>query len=257
MKRLLRGLYIRTICLAVGIILLGSCSYSEQPWSSVFVLLDTSGSWFLHQKRKRNNKNILEDGKTILSEVNKAILISSSSFPKPIYYHLLRIADDSIIEPAVCKITYGKKPIITVGIGKKGEAGEDNKSSFEDTLSVCERVARRLRATQFTDITGALELVSHTARNQSYGPKNIIIISDMKEDLPPGSKSSQFTSLQLHGFSVAIVYNLFPSVDNNDSVNESMLEIWRKRLMEAGVTEVTFIHEISNVTDELVRKLRL
>lgn len=194
----------RALLLGAAATALASCGASAPHNTGVYLLVDTSGSY---------NR-----------QLNKAEQI--------VLYALSRLQPlDSIAVARIDAGSFSEKNIIA-------------KASFDDRPSSTNRQKRAFasrmesfvdesRPAPFTDITGGLLQAIEFLNEKHTGRKEILIFSDMKEDLAKGYVRN--IPMDFHGFEV-VALNVTKLHSDNFDPREylSRLDDWRARVEKGG-----------------------
>ena len=200
----------------IAALVLTACSASTPTNKGVYLLLDTSG--------------------TYSGEIKKAQQI--------ILYMLARLeATDSLAVARIDTGSFSEKDIVA-------------KATFDDRPSNANRqkraFAERVKvfvadssASQYTDITGGLLQAIEFLNEKGAGRKEILIFSDLKEDLAKGYVRD--VPLDLKGFDVVALNVTKLRSDNYDPKEYlARVEAWRARV-EAGGGHWRMINDLERL----------
>jgi hypothetical protein len=185
-------------------LLLTACSPPVAHNTGVYLLVDTSGSYARQ-----------------VSKAQQIILFALSRLQPLDSFAVARIDTASFTERnIVAKATFDDRPS-TTNLQKRAFAG---------------RVEKFIDETQpapFTDITGGLLQAIEFLNEKKTGRKEILIFSDMKEDLAKGYVRN--IPLDLKGFEV-VALNVTKLRSDNFDPREylSRLEAWRTKVEQGG-----------------------
>lgn len=118
-----------------------------------------------------------------------------------------------------------------------------------------DRFARsRTRAARYTDISGALLLAADYLRQTQAGRKSIVIFSDMREELPPGSRRALAPG-ELRGIDVVAMNVKRLASDNRDPAGyRRRLAEWGARLSRAGAASFRVVLEPEELAQQFARE---
>jgi hypothetical protein len=190
--------------LLVALLALAGCGSTGPTNKGVYLLLDTSG--------------------TYSSELKKAehiILYMLSRLEPTDSFAVARIDTGSFSEAdIIAKATFDDRPS-TANRQKRAFAGQVK--SFVD----------RSDASPYTDITGGLLQAIEFLNEKGTGRKEILIFSDLKEDLAKGYVRE--VPLELEGFEV-VALNVTKLRSDNYDPREYMarVEAWREKVEDSG-----------------------
>ena len=200
----------------MAVLVLTACSASTPTNKGVYLLLDTSG--------------------TYSGEIKKAQQI--------ILYMLARLeATDSLAVARIDTGSFSEKDIVA-------------KATFDDRPSNANRQKRAFaervkvfvadsRASQYTDISGGLLQAIEFLNEKGAGRKEILIFSDLKEDLAKGYVRD--VPLDLKGFEVVALNVTKLRSDNYDPKEYlARVEAWRARV-EAGGGHWRMINDLERL----------
>jgi hypothetical protein len=194
----------------LGILLLmtglASCSSSENYHTSVYLLLDTSG--------------------TYTRELNEAKKIIS-------FYLATLKAGDSLAVARIDSGSFSEKDIVAkVTFDDRPSRTNVQKREF---INVIDNFVKNVQSAAYTDISGGLLQAQEFVRETGAGRKHILIFSDLKEELPAGYKRE--FDLELDGFIVTALNVTKLRSDNKDPEEyKSRLTFWQDRVEQAGGT---------------------
>ena len=187
------------------VLLLGACGQANVPRNTgLYLLIDTSGTY---------NKQVIKAEQIILVALSR--LQPSDSFA------VARIDTASFTERnIIAKATFDDRPS-TANQQKRAFASRVEKFIDESTPA------------PYTDITGGLLQAIEFLKEKDPGHKEILIFSDMKEDLAKGYVRD--IPLDLKGFDV-VALNVTKLRSDNFDPREYMsrLDSWRARVEKGG-----------------------
>ena len=223
-------------------------SYSAQIQSSIYLLVDVSGSYhYLKDEDPELQKKIYREAFLLIEE-------ASSLLPKNISFKTLKINEFSSLSEVICEAKVERKRLL--GNNKKSrEVSFTQKQIFDEYLEpICLPILMKTRTAQATDIEGAINLTAELAKAETGGPIFLMILSDFFE-----YKSDQLPSfkLELDNFKVALIYR---NIVNDTSgqqytlTKEQVLK-WQKTISDAGADKVFVADERSNYKSKALSEL--
>ena len=210
MKRLLPPLLLA--------LLLSGCATGPRG-RAVYVLVDTSGSYIQAVPKAariiRYLLGTLEPGDTIA-----VARITSLSFTN---------------KDRVAAITLSRRPA----------QADAEKRAMAARVSAFVKVMGKRRGTAYTDISGALLEAAHFLRGIPAARKEIIVVSDMRQDLPPGAV--RHVPLPLNQVSVFAV-NVIKSYGENMNPTRYIARMhkWKARIAKGGGRFI-IVHQLSRL----------
>jgi hypothetical protein len=203
-----RGAVKRRVFVAgAAALLLAACGAQTGPRNTgVYLLIDTSGTY---------NEEVRKAEQIILFVLGK--MQSADSFA------VARIDTASFTERnIIAKATFDDRP----------SAANQQKRSFAGSV---EHFVDASYASPYTDITGGVLQAIEFLNEKNSGRKEILIFSDMKEDLAKGYIRD--LPLDLHGFEVVALNVTKLRTDNVDPREYlNRLDAWRHRVEKGGGT---------------------
>ena len=190
---------------ALAATLLTGCSQEVGPQNrGVYLLMDTSGTYTKELKEAVQLINVilvkLEPGDSFA-----VARIDTGSFSE---------------KDIVAKMTFDDRP----------SAANQQKRKFREKV---EAFVKNVKPASHTDITGGVLQAIEYLNEKSPGVKEILIYSDLKEDLPKGFVRD--IPLQLQGFNVVALNVTKLRSDNRDPREYlTRLENWQTRVEEGG-----------------------
>lgn len=185
--------------------LLTGCNQDAGPQNrGVYLLMDTSGTY------------TKELGKAV--QLINVILIKLEPGDS---FAVARIDTGSFSEKdIISKITFDTRP----------SAANQQKRKFREKI---DKFIKNVKPASHTDITGGLLQAIEYLNEKEPGRKEILIYSDLKEDLPKGFVRD--IPLQLQGFNVVALNVTKLRSDNRDPREYlTRLENWQNRVEEGG-----------------------
>jgi uncharacterized protein with von Willebrand factor type A (vWA) domain len=185
-------------------LLLTACSPPAPRNTGVYLLVDTSGSYA---------KQVIKAQQIILFALSRLQPLDS--------FAVARIDTGSFTEKnIVAKATFDDRPS-TTNLQKRAFAGR------------VEKFIDETKPASFTDITGGLLQAIEFLNEKQTGRKEILIFSDMKEDLAKGYVRD--IPLEFKGFEVVALNVTKLQTDNFDPREYlSRLEAWRAKVEKGG-----------------------
>ena len=203
-------------------VLLSACSQDMGPQNrGVYLLMDTSGTY-------------TEE----LSEAVQLINVILVKLEPGDSFAVARIDTGSFSEKdIVAKMTFDTRP----------SAANQQKRKFRDKI---ESFVKNVKPASHTDITGGVLQAIEYLNEKEPGVKEILIYSDLKEDLPKGFVRD--IPLQLQGFNVVALNVTKLRSDNRDPREYlSRLENWQTRV-EGGGGQWAVINDMDRLERILV-----
>ncbi len=185
--------------------LLTGCNQDAGPQNrGVYLLMDTSGTYTKE-----------------LSEAVQLINVILIKLEPGDSFAVARIDTGSFSEKdIISKMTFDTRP----------SAANQQKRKFREKI---DKFIKNVRPASHTDITGGLLQAIEYLNEKESGVKEILIYSDLKEDLPKGFVRD--IPLQLQGFNVVALNVTKLRSDNRDPREYlSRLENWQSRVEEGG-----------------------
>lgn len=199
-----RSTFLLTIA-TLSTVLLTGCNQDAGPQNrGVYLLMDTSG--------------------TYTKELNEAVQLINVILVKlepGDSFAVARIDTGSFSEKdIIAKITFDTRP----------SAANQQKRKFREKI---ENFVKNVKPASHTDITGGVLQAIEYLNEKEPGLKEILIYSDLKEDLPKGFVRD--IPLQLQGFNVVALNVTKLRSDNRDPREYlSRLENWQSRIESGG-----------------------
>ncbi len=192
------------LALSLAALALGSCARTGPHNTGVYLLVDTSGSYNL--------------------QVRKAQQIS--------LYALSRLQSaDSIAVATINTGSFTEKDIIAKAtLDDRPSTANQQKRAFASTIV---KFVDESVPAPYTDITGGLLQAVEFLKEKNTSRKEILILSDMKEELAKGYIRD--IPLDLKGFDVVALNVTKLRSDNFDPrLYLSRLDIWREKVEKGG-----------------------
>jgi hypothetical protein len=193
-----------TAALTTAVVLFSACSSSGPRNTGVYLLIDTSGTY---------NQEVRKAEQIILYVLGK--MQPTDSFA------VARIDTASFTERnIIAKATFDDRP----------STANQQKRSFAGNV---EHFVAESYASPYTDITGGVLQAIEFLNEKNNGRKEILIFSDMKEDLAKGYVRD--LPLDLRGFEVVALNVTKLRTDNVDPREYlTRLDAWRTRVEKSG-----------------------
>lgn len=186
-------------------VLIGGCSGEAMPNNrGVYLLIDTSGTYAKELEKAQQLINVI----LVRLEPGDSFAVG-------------RIDTGSFSEKdIIAKMTFDDRPSIA----------NKQKRHFREMIN---QFVRAVKPAQHTDITGGVLQAIEYLNEKSTGIKDVLIYSDLEEDLPKGYVRD--IPLQLAGFSVTALNVTKLRADNVDPRKYlTRLEDWQTRVEEGG-----------------------
>ena len=225
--------------LFLGLLSPHKVSAYESPNSSIFVLVDLSRSYY-----DASTRDITEQ---TLKKVNRGIAALAELYPPPVQFVFLSISTISLAEPPLCEATF--KPVIFCGKSRNICRLRDLRRKF---LPTCLRRILAEKPRGATDISGAIDYAVRISRPQLRGPKAMVIVSDMQEDLAKGAVAP---SLSLKKFAITLIYRIRGTEGLIPDAVSDRVRVWQDKLRSAGASKVDAAIEQSDVSAFIVQAL--
>jgi len=216
-----RSIFLLSITTLLAVLLTG-CSQEAGPQNrGVYLLMDTSGTY--------TNE---------LSEAVQLINVILVKLEPGDSFAVARIDTGSFSEKdIVAKMTFDTRP----------SAANQQKRKFRDKVV---NFVKNVKPASHTDITGGVLQAIEYLNEKEPGVKEILIYSDLKEDLPKGFVRD--IPLQLQGFNVVALNVTKLRSDNRDPREYlSRLENWQTRI-EGGGGQWAVINDMDRLDRILV-----
>ena len=199
-----RATYLLTAMTLLATLLTG-CNQEVGPQNrGVYLLMDTSGTYTKE-----------------LNEAVKLINVILVKIEPGDSFAVARIDTGSFSEKdIIAKMTFDSRP----------SAANQQKRQFREKI---EKFVKNVKPASHTDITGGVLQAIEYLNEKEPGIKEILIYSDLKEDLPKGFVRD--IPLQLQGFNVVALNVTKLRSDNRDPREYlTRLENWQNRVEEGG-----------------------
>jgi hypothetical protein len=186
-------------------VLIGGCDGEATPNSrGVYLLIDTSGTYAAELQKAQQLINVI----LVRLEPGDSFAVG-------------RIDTGSFSEKdIIAKMTFDDRPSIA----------NKQKRQFREVVN---QFVKKVKPAQHTDITGGVLQAIEYLNEKNTGKKDVLIYSDLEEDLPKGYIRD--IPLQLAGFNVTALNVTKLRADNVDPRKYlSRLEDWQTRVEEGG-----------------------
>jgi hypothetical protein len=207
--------------------------------TGIFVLVDTSGTWL--------SKTYEHENDWVIAQANKAVLDLLGKVETPAAIYVIAIGADSVLEPPMCEAHYRRT---LINLGKKGHEFVQ-RDKLENYLDLCRAAIIKRPISKWTDIHGALELVSRLASSAVFTGRYLLLLSDFKEERPVGP----LPNLSLRGFKVALIYRILPEDSRNPKGLEERLAKWRVLTRNAGAANTIEAIDKGRFAGSVVQRL--
>jgi len=207
--------------------LLGGCSDNAAYETAMCVLADVSGTY--------------ADEKHNIAKITKAGVVSQLLPGDSLFF--IRIDSNSYNEgDLIAKLTLDYIP----------SKANQQRLAFAEKLDEFAKSKTRAR---YTDISGAMLLCKDFLKDVNSGNKAILLFSDMKEELKPGT-TREFAKDEFDGIDIAAMNVIKLNADSADpKVYRDRLDHWEKKVTAAGAKSWSVILDAINVPD-YVEQLR-
>jgi hypothetical protein len=199
-----RSIFLLTLASLFGALLTG-CNQDLGPRNrGVYLLMDTSGTYTKE-----------------LNDAVKLINVILVKLEPGDSFAVARIDTGSFSEKdIIAKITFDTRP----------SAANQQKRKFREKIV---KFVKNVKPASHTDITGGVLQAIEYLNEKETGIKDVLIYSDLKEDLPKGFIRD--IPLQLQGFNVVALNVTKLKSDNRDPREYlTRLESWQNRVEEGG-----------------------
>lgn len=217
----------RVILLLTAFTLLNSCTDSKAYEAAMCVLADVSGTY---AEEKRN-----------IASIAKSNVLTAMQAGDSLYF--IRIDSNSYNEGDLIA------SIVLDYIPSKANA---QRLTMAEAL---DKFATDKTRSRYTDISGAMMNCTDFLRNTDSGNKVMIIFSDMKEELKPGTTRS-FSANQLEGIHIIAMNVIKLTADSaNPEVYRKKLKVWEDRVLDAGALSFNIFSDREKIP-EFINNLR-
>ncbi|EAT12149.1 hypothetical protein [Bermanella marisrubri] len=193
----------KPLLLIITLLFLSACT-QQAPTTGLYLLLDTSG--------------------TYTKELKKAQQI--------IHYYLAELnPGDSFAVGRIDSASFSEKDIIAkVTFDLRPSKANEQKRQFAQQIA---DFIDEVESSAYTDITGGMLMATEYLNEVGSAQKNILIFSDLQEDLPKGY--SRDVNLSLNDFNV-IALNVTKLRSDNQDPQQYMnrMSNWQNRIEDAG-----------------------
>ena len=193
---------------------------TQQPLSSVSILVDLSATWHNAKDDPRNLQ--------LLGSVGHAIAGAARLIPKPMVVRYHQIGQDSLGREAICQVSYRKSLF--------GFAATDgvitSEHDFLQYVAVqCPQVLVHQPVQPTTEITAAVVTAMRaTEMTGADIPKFLIILSDFKEESPT---AYSLRDISLRGVRIVMLYRVLPEDRRRPAGLNTRLAAWRNAFTAA------------------------
>ncbi|MEQ1879414.1 MAG: VWA domain-containing protein [Burkholderiales bacterium] len=208
-------------CLSIA-----ACGPSVDHHQSVFVLVDTSGTYAKEMGKAKALVNYL------LGTLNPGDALAIG-----------RVKSRSFTEKdIVAKVTLGKDPL----------ASNVQKRNFSEKFAEFASNVVASKGSRYTDITGGMIQATLFLNETQAGQKTIVIFSDMQEEID--KQAVRDIPIKLEGIRIVAVNVTKLDSDNVDPRRYlDRLEWWEKRARTAGATDWKVVNDMEHL-DRIFRK---
>jgi len=205
-----------------GALLLTACGDNRKHTQAVYMLVDTSG--------------------TYTKQINKAARV--------INYLLATLnPGDSLAVAKVETRSFTEKDIIAkVTFDRRPSEATQQKRAFKARI---EAFTRGIHGSSYTDITGGLIQAAEYLNETRAGTKNIVIFSDMQEELGKGTVRD--FPIKLDGIRIVALNVSKLGTDNADPrLYLDRLAHWKARVLKAGATNWEVVNDLENNMESIL-----
>lgn len=213
----------RKLGTALGVafaVLLSSCGAGGNHHHSVYMLVDTSGTYAKQVGKAQKVVNYLlgtlEPGDSLA-----VARVKSRSFTE---------------QDIVAKVALDKDPLQVTS----------QKRAFAEKIEEFAKTAAETKGSRYTDISGGMIQAAEFLRETGAGRMTIIIFSDMQEELD--YKTVRDFPIKLDGIRIIALNVTKLDTDNVDPRRYmGRLEWWEQRAMAAGATEWKVVNDMEHL----------
>jgi hypothetical protein len=209
------------------------------PRTGVYVLVDASETWLTKPAHVHNEFIIRQTVSTIMEMAAKS--------ESPIAVFVVLIGANSILQRPLCEAVY--KHALIGGTGTPGEFR--NKDKLRNYLDLCLTTILARAPEKWTDIHGALDLVSRLSQVASIRRRYLIVLSDFKEERPKGP----LPSVRLDGFHVGMIYRVLPEDSVRPQALNDRLNYWSSAFKKYGAARTVFAIDKAKFASDITLKL--
>ncbi len=200
--------------------LLAACGNEQNYNHSVYMLVDTSGTYAKQVGKAQNVVNYLlgtlEPGDSLA-----VARVKSRSFTET---------------DIVAKVTLNTDPLQV----------NSQKRAFAEKINEFAKTAQSSKGSRYTDISGGMIQAAEFLRETGAGRKTIIIFSDMQEELD--YKTVRDFPIQLDGIRIIALNVTKLDTDNVDPRRYmGRLEWWEERALAAGAMEWKVVNDMEHL----------
>ncbi|UCD69365.1 MAG: VWA domain-containing protein [Betaproteobacteria bacterium] len=207
----------------IGVVLAGltaACGNEQNYLHSVYMLVDTSGTYAEQVGKAKNVVNYLLG--TLQPGDSLAVArVKSRSFTE---------------RDIVAKVSLNSDPLQV----------NSQKRAFAEKINKFAKSAQSGKGSRYTDISGGIIQAAEFLRETGAGRKTIIIFSDMQEELD--YKTVRDFPIKLDGIRIIALNVTKLDTDNMDPRRYlSRLEWWEERALAAGATEWKVVNDMEHL----------
>lgn len=208
-----------TLALSLALMLFG-CTDSKSHARGVYMLIDTSGTYTEEMEKAQKIVNYLLG--TLQPGDSLAVArIDSGSFSE---------------KDIIFKSTFDQRPSVS----------NKQKLAFREKFN---EFVKNAKGSPYTDITGGILQAAEFLNEAAPGIKDIVIFSDLEEDLPQGVIRD--IPFKLYGFDVIALNVTKLRKDNvNPKLYMDRLSYWEKRVTDGG-GRFKVINDLDNIEQKL------
>ena len=203
----------RAVCVwtfGLGLVLASAgCTEGKEYAQAVAVLVDTSGTY--------------ADQKADVVNITKRALIPRMS------------PGDSLFFITIDGQSYEKQNLhASLKLDMRPSKANAQKAAFAKSL---DDFSKSKKGSRYTDIMGAMMLAVEYLKETAAGSQNMVIFSDMKQELPRGVKR-ELDPTEFEGMSLAAMNVKKLNEDNvNPQIFRKRLARWKERVLKSGAKE--------------------
>ncbi len=217
----------RALIVAIGGIAL-ACTDGSEDARAIAVLIDVSGTY-------------ADQAPAVIKTVKAGILPSM-------------MPGDTLTVVRIDDASYGKDNIETK-LTLAPRRSEANAQKLQ-TARALDGFAKRVKPARHTDVTGAVMIAADYLRDAEPDRKMMVIFSDLREDLPAGTRRVLGDD-ELAGIRVLALNVKRLEADNRDPQGyRARMTAWRERLIGAGAEDFRIYVDDQRLVEALHRRAR-
>ena len=214
--------YLTLLILSFGMVFIGACGDSRMHSQSVYMLVDTSGTYAREMKKASKIINYL------LATLNPGDSLA-----------VAKVETRSFTEKdIVAKVTFDKRP----------SQATSQKRAFKESIKT---FAEGVKGSAYTDITGGLIQGAEYLNETKAGIKTIVVFSDMQEEL--GKGTIRDFPIKLDGIHIVALNVTKLGTDNADPrLYLDRLARWEAKVRKAGASEWVVVNDLENNMESIL-----